>query len=60
MLHLTLCALTFSCEDAKQKIAMETRTAKKAVEECHQQQSEHVLKQGELEGELADLKSEGL
>ncbi|XP_064389056.1 uncharacterized protein LOC135337087 [Halichondria panicea] len=47
-----------NCEDAKQKIAMETRTAKKAVEECHQQQSEHVLKQGELEDELADLKTE--
>lgn len=46
------------CEGAKKETEHELQTAKNAVTECQDQQSKHVIKQGELEDELADLKSE--
>ncbi len=59
MVELDGCVLVSpSCESAKKKIGGETLTAKNAVEECRQQQAQNVVKQGDLEDELADLKSE--
>ncbi len=58
MVELDGCACIPSCEDAKKKIGGDTLTAKNAVEECHKQQAQNIVKQGDLEDELADLKSE--
>ena len=52
-----MCFCLFRSEDEKSSTLVELQKVKKAISECQDQQASHVIRMGDLEDELKQVKS---